>query len=603
MPDDQASSAAHGSDRRWHRSILAYVSGIPGKLCLPLGQWLRIVLLGLLVAVIFVVASNGDFSYITHYRIQRTSSGILRFSLYVGTYFVQCMLLGKLLFSDRNWIRFTGLGLLFPLMILHFSYLTINGTALGLADVETIAREGAGLGGEAIRAFKGSILGALAKAALLVGFLGLVSRPIKIRFSAWKSALLSLSFPAMLVIFGVTEFSVISFPVPFRVMGLFLLHGVVQPYTGSRDTLEAAPSGPSYRKHIVLIVDESIRGDHLWINGYPRDTTPFLAGLGDRLINLGICASGSNCSCSSNQILLGGLMAKDIPIDVDRLNRMPTLFDYARRAGFRTVCLDTQDSSREFILPNMAPSIDKKYTITPEVAKFQRDQTGLPWLANELKSSASTFCYVIKNGAHFRYEGQVPPSELEKQPFGPLENLESRDGLVNSYDTVVRWACDDYLKRVYEICKDKDVLVIYTSDHGQNLLDDARFVSTHCVAREPNSEQANVPLLLLDFGRPKGSMDLRLGPRSSQGAKASHFQIFPTLLRAMGYAETFCADKFGQDLFSNAPTPGPRYFYSGGITRKGVGLGIGKPLLTIGAPSFANVFIDKPAYCPSCQRP
>lgn len=612
MHDESSCSAAPSLDLAWNRRLQAYAAGIPAKLCLPMDQWLKIGLLGLVTTVVFMVAHPEDFHYIRHYPVQGTPSGILRFTFYLGTYFFQCMLLGKLLFSDRAWIRYAGLGLLFPLMILHFSYAAINGTALGLAEVDTIFREGAGMGKEAILAFRSSILRAVPKAGLLVGVLGLISLFFRIRFSTWKAFLLSLSFPAMLVIFSATDFDVISFPLPFRMIGLFALHGMVKPYTGVRDPVAVVPARAAYRKHLILIVDESVRGDHLWINGYPRDTTPFLASLGkslgnslgnslgDGLVNAGICASASNCSCSSNQILLGCLMAKDIPIDVDRMNRMPTLFDYAKRAGFRTVCLDTQDNSREYLLPNMRPSLDQKYTVAPEVAKHQRDRMGLAWLANELQGSAPTFLYVIKNGAHFRYEEQVPPGELEKQPFGPIGKKERRDELVNLYDTVVRWACDDYLKQVYEICKDKDALVIYTSDHGQNIRDDPQVACTHCVARQPDPEQANVPLLAFDFGAPKQA-DPRLVAHRSAGFKASHFQIAPTLLRAMGYDKTYCAERFGPDLFTSSTASEPPVFFSGGITRKELCFGTGRPLLKIGAPSFANAFIDKPAYCPPPQ--
>jgi lipid A ethanolaminephosphotransferase len=246
----------------------------------------------------------------------------------------------------------------------------------------------------------------------------------------------------------------------------------------------------------------------------------------------------------------------------------------------------------------MFPSIDAKYTVPPEVANYHRDQAGLIRLKAELESSRNTFFYVIKQGAHFSYNRNMPPSELEKRPFGSMQDMGDRDEMVNSYDTVVRWACDDYLKRVYEICKDKDALVIYTSDHGQNLLDDARFVSTHCVTIDPNSEQANVPLLIMDNGLPKGAGDLHFPLRPTANAKASHFLIFPTLLRAMGYPEAFCAGTFGPGLFSDPPWPGRRSFFSGGIAHKNLGVGLGKPLMEIGAPIYANPFMDRPAYCP-----
>ena len=67
------------------------------------------------------------------------------------------------------------------------------------------------------------------------------------------------------------------------------------PYFTRADTPMAA--------HVVLIVDESVVGEHLSINGYARDTSPYLATIGDRMCNFGIACSGGNCSRTSQRIL------------------------------------------------------------------------------------------------------------------------------------------------------------------------------------------------------------------------------------------------------------------------------------------------------------
>ena len=58
---------------------------------------------------------------------------------------------------------------------------------------------------------------------------------------------------------------------------------------------------------IFYIVDESVRGDYLSINGFSEDTTPYLNSQKDLFINFGAVSSSSNCSLTANIALQSGL--------------------------------------------------------------------------------------------------------------------------------------------------------------------------------------------------------------------------------------------------------------------------------------------------------
>ena len=51
---------------------------------------------------------------------------------------------------------------------------------------------------------------------------------------------------------------------------------------------------PIFNK-IVMIMDESVRGDYLSLNDATHNTTPFLKAT-DHLVNFGVAISGGNCS-------------------------------------------------------------------------------------------------------------------------------------------------------------------------------------------------------------------------------------------------------------------------------------------------------------------
>jgi len=62
------------------------------------------------------------------------------------------------------------------------------------------------------------------------------------------------------------------------------------------------------QNNVVFIIDESVRGDHLSLNGYARKTTPFLDALAESgaIANWGIAASATTCSVATNRLLLTG---------------------------------------------------------------------------------------------------------------------------------------------------------------------------------------------------------------------------------------------------------------------------------------------------------
>ena len=108
----------------------------------------------------------------------------------------------------------------------------------------------------------------------------------------------------------------------------------MMPYEGP-----STPSNPTARvPHIVMLVDESIRADFLELTPGSLHT-PELARLRANFIDYGPSASGGNCSHYSNALLRFGASRRDT-IKTVRTN--PTLWEYAKKAGYRTVFIDAQ---------------------------------------------------------------------------------------------------------------------------------------------------------------------------------------------------------------------------------------------------------------------
>ena len=166
-------------------------------------------------------------------------------------------------------------------------------------------------------------------------------------------------------------------------------------------------------RRIVLLIDESVRGDYIdWTPGNPY--TPELAKLKDKIVNFGPAASGGNCSHYSNAILRFAAAR-------DGLGRTaltnPTIWQYAKKAGFRTAFIDAQagfnrnpGKLQNFMTTEETRDIDGFYALDEAIAPPALDDHLLDITLRELKSDKPVLIYANKNGAHFPYDHGYPQS-------------------------------------------------------------------------------------------------------------------------------------------------------------------------------------------------
>ena len=132
-----------------------------------------------------------------------------------------------------------------------------------------------------------------------------------------------------------------SLPVQFQTLSR---GGRVGSGTGAIERRGAATgrSGAGKRQieNIVLLVDESVRGDYIdWTPG--NSYTPALATLHPRLADFGPALSGGNCSHYSNALLRFTASPQELGHAV---LETPTIWQYAKKAGYRTVYIDAQSA-------------------------------------------------------------------------------------------------------------------------------------------------------------------------------------------------------------------------------------------------------------------
>ena len=362
------------------------------------------------------------------------------------------------------------------------------------------------------------------------------------------------------------------YPSFFRVPSLLAFAGLSHVYDGERDHVRYPGSFDTQVDKIVLIVDESIRADILGINAFEKETTLFLRSLQTGMVNFGLAASSSNCSDYSNLIIRSGLRKDELP-DIDQVSlKKPSIWQFTRKAGYYNVYMDAQsadewDNYQNFMNKHEASYVDEIVRVRQETA-YESDGVARKKLIDLLKRPGKTFIMLNKYGIHFPYFRSYPEKHNIFTPTLELgEPMNDREKALNSFMNGVRWSVDDWFKNLLSESGDfKTYAIIYTSDHGQNIVDDGT-LATHCRPRA-NRFEGIVPMMV--FSNDAEILKKFEAVQATNHDRTSHFQIFSTLLGLAGYEESWVNSHYEASL-SEPPGTLPEFFVGDAHGRGSVG--------------------------------
>jgi len=324
---------------------------------------------------------------------------------------------------------------------------------------------------------------------------------------------------------------------------------------GSRiDVPQISTSRPA--NNIILVIDESLRGDHLSINGYGRDTTPTLQKLKDEglVTNWGIAVASATCSVFSNPHILTGVPST--PGTDNRLtSHWPTIFQYARAMGYKTYYLDAQANYLwNGLLTSDLTYVDVHMTTDDFTATMHSDKNAAMYIRQLITDTTGNFIVLNKMGMHILYENNYPPSEAHWLPTPPDRDYKHNPTLViNAYDNALHYNLETFFQTLMPDLKElPNTLIVYTSDHGDTLQEHGETWS-HCHNTDP---EATVPLFIV--GKLDHSVDT--------GYSASHVNIMPTILDLMQVPESKRSQTYAPSLLSAQASLGEkRYFIDGDL--------------------------------------
>lgn len=218
---------------------------------------------------------------------------------------------------------------------------------------------------------------------------------------------------------------------------------------------------------VVLVIGESLRPDHLSINGYERNTTPRLAK--EDVISFPSIYTEQTYTMRS----IPHLLTRADSSDYDRAYREKSFIHIYNSCGYTSWWLANQEASSTFV--SFMHECDTLKSVNIEKSAYTYDKwldaDLLPLFDQALAAPGARKLIILHTiGSHWWYNSHFTP---EFAPFQPI--VQSRvissctdEEIRNSYDNTIVYT-DYFLSLLIQRLKPRDAILIYQSDHGEAL--------------------------------------------------------------------------------------------------------------------------------------
>lgn len=266
------------------------------------------------------------------------------------------------------------------------------------------------------------------------------------------------------------------------------------PVTSAAYRYEARVAAPdSAAEVVVVVIGETARAANFSLCGYHRRTNPRLDAK-DGVVAFSRAYTQSNTTHKSVPMLLTPLT----PETFGELPRTRGLIAAFREAGFRTVFASNQRRNHSYI-DHLGGEAHRTVFVKDHTrSDLVPDTCLLPEVDRALAAHRGRLLVVLHTyGSHFCYRDRY---ERDDARFTPDDRMEARAAnradLLNAYDNSLI-ATDRLLADVLaRLRRDgRRSAMIYVSDHGENLFDDARGRFLHA-GPSPTAHELHVPLIV-----------------------------------------------------------------------------------------------------------
>ncbi|MCI6619756.1 MAG: phosphoethanolamine transferase [Prevotella sp.] len=299
----------------------------------------------------------------------------------------------------------------------------------------------------------------------------------------------------------------------------------------------------------IAVIGETSRADNWQILGYDRRTTPLLSSYGDRIIAYKNVFSESNTTHKSVTMLLNTLSSEDYNKGIYSHKSIITAFN---EAGFNTSFFSIQRANHSMVETYSKEAQTVKY-IAGNHGMPAMDEKVLPMVDSVMADRSSDKKLIVLHlyGSHYDYADRYPSKFAVFKPDRHQQaNVKHKHALINAYDNTIvytDYVLSELISRLQSV--GYSAALIYTSDHGEDIFDDARGKFLHA-SPKPTYWQLHVPLLVyMNSAYTDANPALRANALNNRPKLISSSRSYAqTLLHLAGIATPYAHD--AQSLLS-----------------------------------------------------
>ena len=225
---------------------------------------------------------------------------------------------------------------------------------------------------------------------------------------------------------------------------------------------------------MILVLGETVRADHIGLNGYERNTTPLLTSENNIISFNKLYTDNTYTGASVPQILT------DQPIESEE-GIYTSIYSVAIKAKFKTTWIGNQTLEKSFypiVKTNNNIILIDKYKSEFSFDKELDEAMFLP-LDSILPVNKRQLITLHMIGSHWWYENRYTKEHRKYTPVIDSKYIPSltKEQIVNSYDNTILYLDYFLFTIIKKLKKEKDpTVLIYVSDHGEHLGENGKWL-------------------------------------------------------------------------------------------------------------------------------
>lgn len=228
------------------------------------------------------------------------------------------------------------------------------------------------------------------------------------------------------------------------------------------------------RLKLVFVLGETVRADHLSINGYDRETTPKISERNNIISFSKLYTKHTYTGASVPQLLTNQSLQ-------DTIGPYTTFYSIAKKAGYQTTWIGNQTLEKSYapvVETNEEVILIDEYKSEFSFAKALDEELLKP-MDSVLKRSDKELITLHMIGSHWWYENRYTEEFRKYTPVIDSKYVPSlsAEKMINSYDNTLLYL-DTFLDAVIVSLEQETVpaVMVYVSDHGEHLGENGKWL-------------------------------------------------------------------------------------------------------------------------------